>query len=97
MVNPNTPTFKQEWAHFGVDDDTPHDGRINPNDFEPDIEPNRKFQVIIHQSFVYLVDAKDANEAKAKALDLPYEDAVDGQVEDVDVFDDETWVREELE
>jgi hypothetical protein len=58
---------------------------------------DRKFQVIIHQSFVYVVEAKDADEAKEKAFNLSYDEAVDGQVEDVDVFDNETWVREELE
>jgi hypothetical protein len=58
---------------------------------------DRKFQVIVHQAFVYVVEAKDAEEAIRKALDLPHEDAVDGNIEDVDVFDDETWIREDIE
>jgi hypothetical protein len=97
MIDPKTPTPSKEWAHFGVEDDTPYDKKVNPNDFEPDVEPDRKFQVIIHQSFVYVVEAKDADEAKERAFNLSYADAVDGQVENVDVFDDETWIREEIE
>ena len=57
--------------------------------------PDKKFQVIIHQSLVYVVDAKDADEAKEKACNLSYDDAVDGQVDEINVFDDETWIKEE--